>query len=381
MPKPYSPFKSAPSPDAFRDATLAAAGLQPVRVRSGDDFHRLREMTPTRRCAEMLRWLNDDTTVHGSDDSTILARALMAGGAVSDIFTQIFDAAVVQGTAEAVDTTLPWTVSVPVENFQWRPAFTLGPSGRLKLLPKGKTAESGEMVVAGHDWRLHRYARAITIDETSFSDDSAGVLPQIISKISAQAAMMRPDLVYSLILENPNIVDWTQTSDTPLFDSSHGNYATSGSALADTTLQAGMTAIGNQCHFDANGRPLHISQRPKYLVVPHELTYKARALARLISLNDDDDLEVVPESRLGPVSLFDPLTDVKRTGSTTCWMLAARPDILPSIVVGYLGGVETARVRKGPLSEGQWGVGIDINLDIGVVAVDYRQLYFATGEA
>lgn len=379
-----SVFTDAPAPETCRDAYLASCGLKPCKIRSGFDFHRLRHMTPVKQCAEMLYWHGGSHHVPGNDRE-ILARAF-SGGAVGDIFRNIFEAAAIEGTEAAIDTTLGWTTDVSVSNFQPRPAFVLRQGGRLELLAKGATAASGDMVVSGQEWQIKRYAMTFKIDEQDLHNDYAGVLPLLIKQQATAASLMRPDLVYSLILKNPNIVDFSQTEDTPLFSASHGNYATTGSALSNTTLQAGLTAIGNQHHHDAKGNPLHISQRGHYLIVPHEQTYTARHLAREMSLGDDDDLEVIPESRLGPVGLVDPASGELRTqytGSTSNWLLAARPTITPSIIVGYLAGTKTPRIRQESLlpGSGEWGIGIDINLDIGVTAVDFRQLYFATGAA
>ena len=369
-----------PSPSTFADAYLIASGLKQRELHGDLEFNRLREMSPLKICREML-YHYDNPDYADQDDTAILTRAFsMSGGAISDIFQNIFDSAAIQGTAEILDSTQAIAVEVTVNNFQTRPMFVLRQGNRLELLPKGGTAAAGDLLVAGENWRVHRYAKRLAFDERDLSDDMAGVIPMLIKQQAVSAGMMRPDLIYAMLLSNPTIVDFAAGADVAVFDATyHKNYATTGSALADTTLQAGMTAIGNQHHVDANGNILHVSQRPHFLIVPHELTYTARHLAREISLGGDDDLEVIPESRLGPLGLTDPLTGNKYVGSTKNWLLAARPDVLPSIVVGYLFGQKKPRVRKGKLPQGQYGLGVDINLDIGVTMIDYRQLYFATG--
>jgi hypothetical protein len=48
--------------------------------------------------------------------------------------------------------------------------------------------------------------------------------------------------------------------------------------------------------------------------------------------------------------------------------------------VGYLSGTGRApQIRRFVLDKGQWGIGWDIVMDIGVMADDYRGLYKSAG--
>ncbi len=102
-----------------------------------------------------------------------------------------------------------------------------------------------------------------------------------------------------------------------------------------------------------------------------------------MSLSDFGDLSVRVEPRL-TLGVVDPATDTLVGGSSTSWLLASPASIAPSIIVGGLGGVPKPQIRQFDLAgpgeyAGQWGVGFDIVYDLGVVALDPRGLYFATG--
>jgi hypothetical protein len=361
-----------PTVDELRGAFLAAANLggRPADERAAC----LQQLRPTELCRVALEM---EARLWPDNDAGTL-RAAFAGGVAVDAMTAAIGSALVIGAAEAgkADTTRGWCMEANVGSFQTRQLLTISQGTRLEVLPRGGKANMAAVEVAAESWRIHRFAKQLLFDEQDLFDDSVGALLVAAKQLGDAAARVRPDLVYSLLLSNPTLAD-----DVALFDAAtHGNLGTGGgSALAAGSLQTGIAAVGNQHAHDEKGRPVHLNLRPGVLLVPHELTTTARGLVCNMLLGDGNDIEVRSESRLGTVPVLDPASEVSYTGTATNWLLACMGSAWPSVVVGYLDGKTIPSVRSTKLKEGQWGVAWDINLDIGVAAVDHRGLYKSAG--
>jgi len=247
-----------------------------------------------------------------------------------------------------------------------------------------------------NDWKesykIARYAGKFTLDEQDIINDRFGALEQQSPMdMGLSAAQLRPGLVYSEILNNAALdADggnlFNATAVTTL--GGHANYGTTGTALDATPLQAGISAIASQ---RIKNRPLNL--QPRFLIVPQALRWTAEILLksqqRIISsasggtYNPLENLLVpIVDDRLGVSGVVDPRTGNVVAGSATNWLLACRPGDqgAKTIMVGYLAGSGRApKIRSYVLDRGQWGIGWDIAMDIGVKALDFRAMYLATG--
>jgi hypothetical protein len=89
-------------------------------------------------------------------------------------------------------------------------------------------------------------------------------------------------------------------------------------------------------------------------------------------------IQLVVENRLNATGVIDPSNNTAYTGTATNWFLAAQAG--RTVRVGYLSGTGRApQIRRFVLDKGQWGIGWDIVMDIGVMADDYRGLYKSAG--
>jgi len=311
----------------------------------------------------------------GPDPTTTVRMATSTAEGFASLLDAGVGAALSTGFATGADTTTGWTAQIAVPDFHEVEAFVLDAAGRIEVLPRGAAPADFSVTVRAEDWRVHRYASRFVIDEQDILDAPRrlSAILRMVESMGRAAAMIRPDLVYSAILANASLSD-----DIALFDAAdHGNAGTA--ALADSSLYAALSAIGNQVLTTATGEPVHPGARGKYLIVPPDLCGTARELARAIALGDDDDLEVRAESRISTTSVVRPSDGAPFTGSATNWMLAARASDVPCIIVGARGGQFSPLLRSRPLTRGGWGVEYTIHLDIGAAAVNYPGLYFSTG--
>ena len=86
------------------------------------------------------------------------------------------------------------------------------------------------------------------------------------------------------------------------------------------------------------------------------------------------------DNRLGVAGVTDPSTGEAYAGLATNWFLVCSPNQGPTIEVGYLAGTNRRpQLRRFMLDRGQWGIGFDIDMDIGAKALDYFGVHKSAG--
>ena len=305
-----------------------------------------------------------------SDDD--LFRVAGALQPVQELISQTFTAAVLIGYTEAPDTTEGWTYTADLTSFRDTRAIELEESLQLTALPRYGTATVQNIMAGGQLWKLMRYAASMIVDEQTIIDDQLGVFLYSLNQVGRAARRLRPDLVYSVLHQNPTLRD-----DIELFHADHNNLNDAGGDMGDEALSAGLTAIANQTHRPDSDNHTHVTARGKYLVVTPNLEHGARKQLRAINLSTEDDITLRVDSRMGEKPTTDPRDGTQRTGSTAQWMLAADANIMPSIIVGYRGGKMDPAIRVTSLQRGTFGYHVDVLLDVAVTAIDHRGLYLS----
>jgi membrane protein YqaA with SNARE-associated domain len=320
------------------------------------------------------------------DEALLASRASVSGGTLAYIFGTNVYARLIAGWETVGDTTQGWCDEEDVPNFLQQEDITFDGQARMDRLPRGDTAKHATVSDTHETYKIARYAKQFVMDEQDIIDDRLGALMKMPQELGEAARRVRPDFVYSLMLENPSLVADT----TAVYDSAtHGNLGTG--VLSEANLKVGIQAMGTQRDSESNV----INVVPTHLIVPPDLQWTARELTKhqtLIKLFADSSdpmystvnqlaeigLTPVMDARIDATGVVDPRTKATRTGSATNWFLATANS--RSIRVAYRRG--TGRVpsmRSFVLDKGQWGLGWDINLDIGAAFMDYRGWYKSTG--
>ncbi len=329
----------------------------------------------------------DGRDTDGSNQGFI--RAAVSGGALTDIFTTNINAVFIQKFVELGDSTVGWTKDAEANNFQpmERTRLTKGP--RLTQHARGGEADHAKRDDAMETYKIFRYSQQFAVDEMDMIDDRFKALADIPDEMAQACARMRPDLVYSILLSNPNLT----TTGGALFSASQpgsqGNLVASGAALALATLQAALAAMFN---LTENG--VNIGLYPSHLLVPAVLEGTAYTILQSQNIamagtsgsvdvrgdvnplaaiqSKKGKIEVVTDPRLTN-GVIDPVTGTTYAGSTSTWRLAS--NMGPGIEVAYLRGSGKApQVRQFIMDRGKWGVGWDVNLDIGAKALAWQTL-------
>lgn len=351
----------------------------PERQRIMDLAHRFQDMSLIDVCREAIRLDNrNGVNLHDRDE---VIRAAVSGGSLSAIFTTTVGAELLAGYVEATDTTDGWTASEDVPNFQSNERASMGKFGALSKLGRGQTAKDMDVSDSKEEYKIARYAGKFTVDEQDIIDDAFGALAvESPRDMGNSARQLRQNMVYALVLANPTLAGPNRAvfvGDNLL-----------NTALSSTAIAAARLAMAKLRERD---RPLQIT--PRYLVCCQDLWKTAwDAISNEVALAVDGatvsatanavqrlQLQLVTDDRLGAAGVTDPVTGTAYTGAATRWYVFGRPgeNGCKTIIVGYRRGTGRApQLRNYQLNQGQWGIGWDINMDIGAKWLDYRGAVF-----
>lgn len=319
-------------------------------------------------------------------------RAATSGGTLAHVFSTSVYAKIVEGWNEEVDTTI-WCDTEDVANFMTQEDISLEGGSNLRVLPRGGTATDAQLADSRETYRIARFARKWTVDEQDVIDDRLGAIMRMPQEMGNAARRLRPDLVYSLLLANPKLADGGALFNNTAVTTAGGHKNQTTAALGSDGLKAAIDAMG--AYRTADNAVLNI--RPKYLIVPAALQWAAKELLTSTSqgftaaaaaatptqyytiniLNGAVETLIV-DDRIGAGGCWNPLTQAVVKGAATKWFLSAGGP--RTIRVAYRRGTNRLPVlRSYSLDQGQWGIGWDINMDIGAAAMDYRGLHASTG--
>lgn len=292
------------------------------------------------------------------------------------VFTMNFAAQMLQGFIDAPDTTGPWTKEDPLPNFQTVERFQLGKSSKLKKMERHQKSEDVTVEANLESYKLARYAGNFVVDEMDIIDDRFGAIDAIAPRDMGEAArVLRPDLVYSILLGNPTMLQDSKA----LFHVDHGNFSASGAALSRANIDSAKSAMASQT---SNGRLLDI--RAQYLIVPETKGWAAEQIigsAEVRGTGADygtmnparGKFQVISEPRLD-VGVVDPATGTSNAGEPGSWYLATANGRY-GINVGMLQGTGGAPVvRRYNLTEGKAGFGWTCIMYAAAKAVGYQGL-------
>lgn len=235
------------------------------------------------------------------------------------------------------------------------------------LLPVNEHGEyqRGTMAEAEETYRLGTFGRIIGITRQAIVNDDLGAFATLSRRFGTAAAEFENQQLVDLLTSNSGAGP-TMSDSVALFHSSHGNLASSGAAIDDTTLSAARLAMRKQT--DQAGQRIGIA--PRFLIVPPDAeTTAEKYLAPLVPAEATNanpfsgKLELVVEARFT---------------NTTAWYLAASPDQIDGLEYCYLEGA------PGPQITTRAGFDVDgvetkISLDFGCGFVDWRGWYRNAG--
>lgn len=372
---------------ALTAGLMQRCGLRVIDPKASDELRqeqqRSAEMGEAYAFMSMVDMCREGLRVHGHrmprNPHEIIQRAISTGS-MTNIFTSSVNARILASMAEHIDTTGPFVQETEVDDFKTNDRILMDKTVGLTKHTRGGEADDFTRGDQQESYKIARYSQKFTIDEMDLIDDRLNALTTIPGEMGRSAARLRPDLVYSIIFANAAL----GADGVTLFHSAtHDNLNTT-AGLTKTTLEAALTDMATQTQ---NGQPLGLFAAN--VIVPQALKITAKELVQsqtLITRGDtdgtfgsfnalsDEGLGVIADQRLDN-GVIDPDTLTSHSGSATTWYLAARGG-RHTIEVAYRRGTGRGpSLRSFILTEGKFGIGWDINLDIGAKALDFRGLH------
>lgn len=244
----------------------------------------------------------------------------------------------------------------------FRPVSRVALSDIDKMQPIKESGEYPYLSIGdgAEQFQLSKWGGIISISWETIINDDLSAFDRLPMALGAEAAQIESDVVYGILLNNPNMADGTA-----LFHASHGNLAGAGSAISVASLTAGRVAMRTQKA--PKGRPLALT--PATLVVGPlkeqealQFTSANYVAAKSTDINPEYNrsLTVTVESRI----------------ADNAWFMAADPNAaaIDTIEYAYLSGAEGVMIEQ---RQGFDVDGLDIKgrLVFGAKAIDYRGLY------
>jgi hypothetical protein len=283
------------------------------------------------------------------------------------VFSNIVNLAAMKGFEEEPDTTA-WCSTNPVGDFKQITSARLSSYDDLEEVPEGGEITDVSITDQGESYVLKRYAKGATLDEITLINDKLNEFAQNVSKLTAAARRLRPDLVYAVLTANAAL----GADSIALFHaSSHGGNLDA-NAFSASNLAVGVAVMATQ----KGPKNEDLNLFPKYILAPWALRSAVMAEIHseitIVSGTTDlvrgnanvafgDNFQAVIESRLD-------------TDSTTAWYLAADWRRAPTIEVAELRGMSAPRVMELPLQTSirrRW----EVVFCCAAKAQDYRGLY------
>lgn len=342
-----------------------AERLQHVRAAQRAEHQAITLVDAARRCVAAEEGA-PEADLYRCSQPELVTRALSTA-AFSDVLEETGRAFLIEAFDAEPDTSVGWTAERRARNFRPLSRYGVHAEGMdFQRVARGGSAPSYSLSSAettAEAFRAFRFGRNVEVDEQEMIDDSLGAIQATLGRVGEAARRVRPDLVYSLLLANPEL----ESTETDLFHADHGNLLDM--ALSSENL-GGATKLLREQRID--GRPLGL--QPRWLIVAPDLEETGRRVLRERELNGERrPIELIVEDRIGPNGVTDPATDTHRTGSDDAWFLVAggrRP-----IEVAHVNARPEPRVRGYTIQRpGEWGSGWDVSIDLGAGVVEWRSI-------
>lgn len=245
-----------------------------------------------------------------------------------------------------------------VPDFRAVTRAALGDISALEAVKEHGEYRYGTLSEDGAPIKVAKFGKIIALTWETIVNDDLGALTRIPAALGNAAAATESNVVWALLLGNPNFTDGT-----PFFDATHGNVAAAGGAINTTTLAAARAAMRKQK--SKAGEFLNLS--PEFLVVGPDKELEAFQFTSSVYVPAKNaDINDVRNASLTVI------VDARITGNQ--WYLYAAPGGVDTFEYAYLEG------EQGVFTETREGFEVDgmeikARLVFGASWIDYRGAY------
>lgn len=232
------------------------------------------------------------------------------------------------------------------------------------LLPVGESGEfkSGTIRESAESIKVNTFGRKIGLTRQMLINDQIGAFTQAVANWGRKAAKLEGDIVWNVIISNLKLKDGKE-----LFHADHGNLATTGTALDETSLIEARRAFRRQK--DIDGQPIDMT--PKYLFVGADLEITAQKLITGTTV-PTSTADVVPAAIKSMVPVYEPRLDA--LGAAWFLFADAASTMGRGLQYAYLSGFEKPRTNE-RMGFDVEGIEYTLAHDFGAGLTDYRFAY------
>lgn len=306
----------------------------------------------------------------GMHDKMAIAGAafapMMVGlGSTSDfpnILENVARKSMLKGYDEVEETFEAWTGTGNLPDFKISKRVDINTFPSLKRVDEGEEYTYATVADRGVTLALATYGRMFKITRQTIINDDLDALSRVPRKMGRAARRTVGNLVYAVLLDNPQFVDGVA-----LFHANHGNLA-AGAAPSIATFQAASTAMMQQEEKNDDDELIKLGIRPKFVINGPNTQWTIKQI--LESEYDPDGKHSRVRNLVA--GMVQQITEHRITGGG--YFFAGNPAMFDTIEVSYLDG------NKTPYMENKIGWNIDgtewkIRIDAGVNPLDFRALY------
>lgn len=347
---------------AAQDAVLMAAGIPVADAAPG--ANELRGYSMIELARESLQ--RENVKANFGDNMELARQAINSTSTFPAIMSNLANKSVMTGFNEAETTFQIWAGKGSNRDFKEAARVALSEAGNLELVPEGGQFQQDFLGEASARTKVATYGKLFSLTRQAIINDDLGLFSKIATKYGSAAKRLVNKMVYAQLTGNVKMQD-----NVALFDSKHGNVATTGEALSVKAIAKAITAMRRQKGITGDAT-LNIT--PKYLVVPPELEMTAYQIVNSTAAVDGVNSGVVNPYK----GRFVVVADAELT-DPDAWYLVADASQHDTIEVTYLNGVETPRLetRQGFDVD---GIEYKVAFDCGVSALDFRGVFKNAGK-
>lgn len=284
----------------------------------------------------------------------------------SDFTNLLLDASnkmMMAGYTEAPETWRPFVKVMSVPDFKTANLVNRSNFGDLDAIPEHGEYKYGTMTDKKETIVIDTYGKLFSISRRAIINDDLSAFTEVPMLMGRAAARMVGDLAYGVLTTNAALNE----DNLALFHATHGNlYTTTGAgAPSVSTLDTMFTGMATRT--DPSGSTLNIV--PRYIVTPRALENNTRVLlaATYDPAGSAGTLKPNPFS-----GRMDVISDARLDAFNALgWFGFADPNIMPTVVVAFLNGVETPYMEQYSAFT-QDGVAFKVRLEAGADAADFR---------
>ncbi|SDT42072.1 Mu-like prophage major head subunit gpT [Pseudomonas cedrina] len=350
---------------AMQNALLHRCNASVVLEEAGREFRGMRLVDMAREFVEMAGGTARGMTPQelaraalGCDRQAVRAAGMHSTSDFPLLLGSTVNRTLRDAYATAPQTWRPLGRQTTVPDFRAVTRAALGDIAALEQVKEHGEYKYGTLSEDGAPIKVAKFGKIIAITWETIVNDDLGALTRIPAALGNAAAATESNVVWALLLGNPNFADGV-----PFYDAGHGNLAASGGAINTTTLAAARASMRKQK--SKAGEFLNLS--PEYLVVGPDKELEAfQFTSTLYVPAKNADINDVRNASLTVI------VDARITGNQ--WYLFAAPGGVDTFEYAYLEG------EQGVFTETREGFEVDgmeikARLVFGAGWIDYRGAY------